>query len=240
MPGPGSTILIPIPTPTPTEVGADLTQTVVATSAPPMATLDAAPSFAVQAYSVQEGDTLSSIAIEFDSSLRQICELNPLPGGIDCGACVWESPNCCCSQAIVLSNGQQVNVPAPTPTPTFTPTFTGSETPTLTPTHRAPQPVYPSDGAMVAGTVRLTWLTSGVLAEAERYLVMLRDDTTGTVLNADTRQLSLDVPVDYLPSDGQPHTFVWTVTVVRLGEDGLFYPVGPAMPERRFTWTGWE
>ena len=90
----------------------------MATSAPPKVTLDAAPSFAINAYVVEEGDTLSSIAIIHDSSLRQICELNPLPSGIDCGACTWESPNCCCMRPVVLSAGQQINVPAPTPTPT--------------------------------------------------------------------------------------------------------------------------
>ncbi len=237
LPGPGATILIPRPTATATPIGADMTQTAVATSAPPRATLSVAASFAVQPYSVGEGDTLSSIAIAFDSSLRQICELNPLPNGIDCGACQWESPNCCCTRSIVLSNGQQINVPAPTPTPTFTPTFTGSETPTATPTHRAPSPVYPLDGASVRGIVRLTWLSAGVLADDEYYLVSVRDETTGGVFNQSTRQLSLDVPPEHLPSDGQTHTLTWNVTVVRLGADGLYYPQGEAVPMQRFEWT---
>ena len=238
LPGPGATILIPRPTPTATPVGADMTQTAVATSAPPRATLSVAASFAVQPYSVGEGDTLSSIAIAFDSSLRQICELNPLPNGIDCGACQWESPNCCCTRPIVLSNGQSINVPAPTPTPTFTPTFTGSETPTPTPTHRAPSPVYPLDGSMVVGAVRLTWLSTGVLAEDEYYLVSVRDETSGAVFSQSTRQLSLDIPGDVLPTDGQTHTLVWNVTVVRLGADGLFYPLSEAVTDQHFGWSG--
>ncbi len=238
LPGPGSTILIPRPTPTATPIGADMTQTAVATSAPPRATLSVAASFAMQSYSVGEGDTLSSIAIAFDSSLRQICELNPLPNGIDCGACQWESPNCCCTRPIVLSNGQLINVPAPTPTPTFTPTFTGSETPTATPTHRAPSPVYPLDGSMVVGAVRLTWLSTGVLAADKSYLVSVRDEASGVVYSQSTRQLSLDIPGGVLPTDGQTHTLVWDVTVVRLGPDGLFYPTSEAVPEQRFGWTG--
>jgi hypothetical protein len=236
----GATILVPRPTPTATPFGADLTQTAVATAAPPNVTLVAGPSFSVQTYVIQAGDTLSSIAIKADSSLRQICELNPLPDGIDCGGCTWDTANCCCPNPPVLSQGQQINVPAPPPTPTYTPTLTGSETPTYTPTYRAPQPVYPPAESTVKGPVRLTWLTVGVLAEREYYLVVLRDDTTGVTFSASTRQLSLDIPLDYLPADGQAHTFAWQVVIVQLGEDGLFYPIGSALPEQRFIWQGWE
>ncbi|MGQ9850567.1 MAG: LysM peptidoglycan-binding domain-containing protein [Aggregatilineaceae bacterium] len=240
LPGPGTTILVPRPTATPTEIGADLTQTAIATSAPPNLALAATPSFAVKPYIVQAGDTLSSIAIIHDSSLRQICELNPLPGGIDCRACTWESPNCCCTRPVVLSEGQQINVPAPTPTPTFTPTFTGSETPTPTPTHRAPQPISPANGVQISGPVRLSWLSVGLLQADETYLVTVRDETTGAAYAGSTRQLSLDLPVAYLPQDGQQHVFVWQVSVVRLGQDGLYYPVGALVPEQRFTWLGWQ
>jgi hypothetical protein len=88
--------------------------------------------------------------------------------------------------------------------------------------------------------VRLSWLSAGVLAPGESYLVTVRDETTGTVFSSETRQQSLDVPYDYLPRDGQPHTFVWQVAVVRMGDDGLLYPVSAAVPEVRFTWQGWE
>lgn len=235
----GARILIPLPTFTPTPIGADLTQTAVATAAPPLATLDTGPSYSILPYVVQDGDTLSSIAILHDSSLRQICELNPLPDGIDCGACTWESVNCCCTRSVLVSVGKTLNVPGPTPTPTPSPTFTGSETPTATPTHRAPQPVYPPAEATVKGAVRLTWLTTGPLAGDEHYLVTLRDDTTGATYSAITRQLSLDVPAEYLPQDGQAHSFVWQVSLVRAGEDGLFYPVGGIVLEQRFAWDGW-
>jgi len=239
LPGPGTVILIPRPTATATPEGLDLTQTAVATAAPPMVTLAVQSSFSVQSYAVQQDDTLSSIALRFDSTLRQLCELNPAPGGIDCGHCRWESPHCCCPGGVSLSVGQQVNVPAPTPTPTFTSTFTGSETPTYTPTFRAPQEVFPAHMATVSGPVRLSWVSVGPLAADQFYLVTLRDETGGAVFNAETRQLSVAVPRDYLPADG-PRSFVWQVSVVRQGADGLLYPVGPAMPERQFTWRGWE
>jgi hypothetical protein len=244
LPGPGSVILVPRPTFTPTPAGLDLTQTAIATSLPPMVTLNAPASYSVQGYTVQEGDTLMSIALSHDTSMRQICELNQGTGAnnVDCRGCTWESANCCCPSNVapVLSVGQQLNVPAPTPTPTLTPTFTGSETPTMTPTHLAPEQVYPTAGASVAGPVRFAWLTVGILAEDEYYLVMVHDDTTGASYNDRTRQLSFDLPQAYLPVDGQAHAFTWQVSVVRLGSDGLLYPVGANTLARQFTWSGWQ
>jgi hypothetical protein len=103
-----------------------------------------------------------------------------------------------------------------------------------------PQAVYPPNGTSIAGPVRLTWMSMGTLADDEYYLVTVRDDTTGAVFGHETRQLSLDIPQEYLPSDGQARTFVWQVSVVQMGQDGLFYPTGPAMPEQNFIWRGWE
>ncbi len=236
----GETILVPRPTATATPPGLDMTQTVVATSAPPMVTMAAGPSYSLQPYVVQDGDTLASIAIMADSSMRQICEINPLPNGINCSGCTFEQPNCCCPNPPVLSIGQTINIPAPPPTPTYTPTFTGSEPPTATPTHPAPRVVFPPDGATVAGQVRLAWLTSGVLAADEYYMVLVIDETTGQQFSTTTRQLSYDIPLDYLPDNGQALTFAWQVTVGWIGEDGLFYPSGAATPQQRFTWLGWS
>ena len=205
-----------------------------------MVTISVQQSFAIDIYTVEEGDTLSSIAIITDSSLRQLCELNQGPDGLDCRGCTFESPYCCCPNPPVLSTGQEIRVPAPTPTPTYTPTASGSETPTPTPTHPAPQPIAPAQGTTVAGPVRFTWLSAGPLGDDEYYLVTVRDDMTGAVFSDSTRQLSLDLPQDYLPVNGEARTFTWQVSVARLGEDGLFYPTGPAAGERQFTWRGWE
>lgn len=241
LPGPGTTILVPRPTLTPTEMGADMTQTAVATSAPPMVTREAPSIYATTSYTVQEGDTLMSVAIGNDTTMRTVCDLNQKPdanpNGIDCRACTWETSNCCCAPAPVLSVGQALFVPAATPTPTVTATLTGSETPTPTPTHRAPEAVFPPDGATVSGQVRLSWLSTGPLATDERYRVTLRDEASSAVFQTDTRQLSVDIPAEYLPLDGQPHTFVWQVAVIRIGEGGVAYPLSTAMPERTFTWT---
>lgn len=78
-----------------------------------------------------------------------------------------------------------------------------------------------------------------MLADDAHYLVTVRNDTTGAVRNVITRQLSLDVPAEVLPNDGQAHTLVWQVSVVVLGADGLFYPVSGVVPAQSFTWTGY-
>lgn len=240
LPGPGTRILVPRPTATATPPGYDVTLTAVATSAPPMITLQVAgPSFSIQKYQVRQDDTLSSIAIAVDSTLRQLCELNTGPGGIDCRGCQWQSAHCCCPIPPVLSVGQEINIPAPTPTPTFTPTFTGSETATPTPTHRPPQLIYPPAGGTVAGPVRLSWLTVGPLAASEFYLVSVRDQATGQTFSATTRQLSYDLPAVALPEEGAPREFAWQVSVVRQEGDGPLFPAGAALPEQVFTWSGW-
>lgn len=241
LPGPGTTILVPRPTLTPTEVGADLTQTAVATSAPPMVTHEAPRLFATTTYVVTEGDTLQSVAFGNDTTMRTVCELNQIPdanpNGIDCRTCRWESANCCCSPAPVLSVGQTLFVPAATPTPTMTATLTGSETPTPTPTHRAPTVVFPPDGARVSGPVRLSWLSAGPLGERETYRVTVLNEAGELIFERDTRQLSVELPRDVLPDDGQSRTYAWQVSVLEIGEDGLAYPLGAAMPEQTFTWS---
>ncbi|NDJ76191.1 MAG: LysM peptidoglycan-binding domain-containing protein [Chloroflexi bacterium] len=238
---PGAELQIPRPTATPTQVGADLTQTAVATSAPPMllATMSG-PQFAVETYEIQAGDTLLGLSFEFDTSMRLLCEINPLPEGLDCSGCVLEGDNFYCPRPPTLSIGQQINVPAPPPPPTVTPTLTGNETSTPTPTHRPPEPVYPPHNSSVAGPVRLTWVTVGLLDEGEYYLVSLQDQTTGTSFDTITRQLSVDLPDAYLPADGQAHVFVWQVAVVRVAGDGLLHPISPVTASQTFTWRGWE
>jgi len=235
----GATIKVPLPTPTATEIGLDLTQTAVATNAPPQMLIEVSGPVSVQQYVVVAGDTLLSVADKNNSSMRQICELNPPPEGLNCSSCQWTGPNCCCSPAPLVVVGQRLNVPAPSPTPTASPTFTGSETPTLTPTYRAPEPVLPRAGDTVRGQVRLAWISVGALQEGEQYYVRVTDRTLGTSVELVTRQLSLDVPAVMLPNDGQAHTFSWDVQVVRLVDGAHYLPISQVVSGREFVWEGW-
>ncbi|RIK36451.1 MAG: hypothetical protein DCC55_27265 [Chloroflexi bacterium] len=77
-------------------------------------------------YIVQPGDTLSSIARRFGTTVAVLVQLNGI-----------QNPN-------LIRVGQQLLVPATTTTPTATPTVTPTETITVTPTVTVTPPVTPT------------------------------------------------------------------------------------------------
>ena len=230
LPGPGAVVMVPRPTGTaiPPEL----------LSGPPTIT----PFFtdvylAIGSYEVVEEDTITSVALKNNASVRQICEFNPLPDGLDCRGCDFsESDVGFCPNPPLLSVGQVLNVPGPTPTPSPTSPPTGDETATPTPTHRAPELVYPSGGVTVTGRVRLQWVSVGLLQPDEYYVVTLVDQTTGAPYIEATRNTFVTVPPEYVPTDGQTHNVTWSVSVERQLPDGLYSPVGGRSFEAQFMW----
>jgi hypothetical protein len=169
--------------------------------------------------------------------VRQVCEFNPLPDGLDCRGCDFSQSDVgSCPNPPVLSVGQVLNVPAPTATPSPTSPPTGDETVTPTPTHRAPELVYPSGGVTMRGRVRLQWVSVGLLGPDEFYVVTLTDQSTGTLFNEATRDTFLQVPPEYVPTDGTTHGITWSVSVEQRLPDGLFSPVGGRSIEAQFMW----
>jgi murein DD-endopeptidase MepM/ murein hydrolase activator NlpD len=77
-------------------------------------------------YIVRPGDTLSSIARQFGTTVAVLIELNAI-----------QNPN-------LIRVGQQLLVPVPTTTPTATPTVTATATITVTPTVTVTPPVTPA------------------------------------------------------------------------------------------------
>ena len=141
LPGAGTVVLVPRPTasPLPPEL----------VNAPPTAVPfnNQAAIFQPGEICVEEGDTLTSLALKANTSLRRVCELNPLPDGLDCRGCDFsESDVGSCPNPPVLSLGQCFVIPGATFTPTATQPPTGDETATPTPTHRAPAVVFPQNG----------------------------------------------------------------------------------------------
>jgi len=94
------------PTPTPT-VTTTLTPTTTPTPQTPTPTSTPEPSPTSLAYTVQAGDTCSSIAFSFGVSIQSIVLLNNLPAACE-----------------TLSEGQALLIPQPTPTPTSLPSAT--------------------------------------------------------------------------------------------------------------------
>lgn len=233
LPGPGNVVLVPRPT---------AIVVVIDPNAPPTATYDPrigdpGQYIAVGQYCVIEEDTLTSIALKNDTTLRRICEMNPLPNGLDCSGCDFSQSDVgFCPRPPVISIGQCLNVPGSTPTPTATASPSGDETPTATPTHRAPSLVSPQDGASITGNVLLQWVSVGRLQGNEYYVVEVLDETTGKVFNDATRSTSVMLPPDFFPAASQPHSVVWRVSIQFLNDQGLFIPVGGRTPDYRFTW----
>jgi hypothetical protein len=230
LPGAGAVVLVPRPTGTPLPPD-------VAEGPPPPTSPFTGVYVAVGTYEVIEDDTITSVALKANTNVRQICELNPLPDGLDCRGCDFsESDVGFCPNPPVLSVGQVLKVPAATPTPSSTPPPTGDETATPTPTHRAPELVYPSGGITVSGPVRLQWVSVGLLQADEFYVVSLLDQTTGAPFNQATRGTYLDLPLEYVPTDGQVHSITWSVSVEKRQPDGLFSPIGGRSIDAQFMW----
>jgi hypothetical protein len=98
------------------------------------------------------------------------------------------------------------------------------------------RPRQPQAGLTVSGALRLQWASVGLLQAGEFYVVNLRDDTAGTLFINATRNTYMDVPLEYIPQDGQPHQTVWSVSVQIQNEDGIFVPVGGTTTEYHFLW----
>ncbi len=236
LPGEGSVILIPRPSATP--VPADFTPL----PAPPARFEGIAPTSpatglnytaAINEHVVVAGQTVVDIVVQHNTTLEIVSILNPeiTFAGCDFGVASG-GPNC----NPFLSVGQTVRVPAPTPTPTLSPTFSGAETATPTPTWMPPRVISPpQDSILPATTFRLQWLSVGVLAPGEMYLVQLSDES-GVVHNAVTLETSLMLPEALVPTDGVAREMSWTVSVARANAEGVYEIVGGYPRPRRFRW----
>lgn len=232
----GQDLIIPRPTGTPTPEGFDITQTAIATALPSGL---ASWATAVYDYCPISDDTLTSIALKNGTTQRKICELNPLPDGLDCSGCDFsESSVGFCPIPPVISEFNCLLVPGPTHTPTFTPTFTGLETATPTPTYAAPQAIQPADGTTKHGQVRLTWLSAGQLQANEQYMVTIIDEVSADVLFDVTTHPDYLIPEEWIPEAGQSRTITWKVEVVVANGEGLYVPVSGTAHNHRFTWQG--
>lgn len=234
LPPPGTTIIIPRQTATATPENTLTAAALISTEAAqsPVVTLPAnAP---VTEYIVQPNDTIVGIAQDNNLTLGQIVVLNPQ---LDVFSCNFEIPSGGPNCNIPLQVGQVLSLPAPTPTPTLSPTPSGSETATPTPTYSAPMLVSPAEGVVAPpGVFRLEWLSVGILAANEFYLLEVKDVTNEAVFRKVTRDTALILPESLIPNDGQTHTLHWTVSVVTPNEQGVYRTIGGQPEIRTFQW----
>lgn len=211
----GQVLQIPYPTPTPapppTEIPNEATQTALACEKVP--------------YTVQENDTISSIALNYNVPVDAIKFYNGL-----------STDNVFLGTTILIPLCERAATPGPTPTAT------------LPPPYQAPPLLLPTDGAaftLANDVVTLQWASIGTLRENERYQVTIEDVTAGqgrrlTEYVSDTKFI---VPTSFRPNDNLAHVIRWWVTTVRQnGVDEQGQPVydsaGAVSDKRVFTWVG--
>jgi hypothetical protein len=237
IPPPGTELLIPQPTWTLIPEGVELTQTAGAQMGGSIVgdNLFVSPNTVFDCYKVQEGDTMGEIAANYSASFELLSAKNQ---NLNWSGCDFTNPTGGPNCNPFITIGQCVTVPMPTAVPSFTPTASGSETPTPTPTRSAATLIYPPEGAIVGGgTFRMDWVSAGLLGPDQVYLVEVQDLTAGTsAAPFVTRENSLDLPGNLVPSDGETHQFQWRVTVVKKNAEGTYALTDGQGPWRPFQW----
>ncbi len=209
----GQQLAIPQPTPTPTSL--------------PSATLGPAEQTEAACekvdYSVQENDTLSTIASAYGIPMAAIQDYNGLVGDrVQIG------------QTLTIPLCRRFATPGPSPTPTPPPPYP------------APNLLLPADGAPFGqgeDNIVLQWASVGTLRENEAYQVTIIDITQADGLKTieyitDTKY---NVSLDLKPAGSTPHIFRWTVGVSRqVGTDSdgnpIWEPAGNTSSARVYSW----
>jgi len=176
-------------------------------------------------YTVQANDTLSSIADTYNVSMATIREYNGMVND-------------------TVLEGQNLQIPLCLREPTAGPT----PTPTELPPYAAPNLLLPADGATFNvgnDIITLQWAVVGELNPDEAYAVTITDLTSEnkTTITEFVTETSFIVPNSFIPEDGAPHIFRWSVYIARQignnqGEDETtnWEPAGNLSESRVFGW----
>ncbi|HET89568.1 MAG TPA: LysM domain-containing protein, partial [Chloroflexi bacterium] len=174
---------------------------------------------------VGSGETLLSIAAEYDVSVALIRTANDLPQDDD-----------------TIRVNQSLIIPLGTPMPSPTPTTNPNATPIPSAPYPASPLLSPPDGATIMMNTHpllLQWASVSVLKNDEWYMVTL-DQPPGGVISATilTRATAWRVPLDLLAMDSPTREFHWQVQVAqetldRWGET-IYRKVGAPSQVRTF------
>jgi len=211
----GTVLKIPYPTPTPAPPPTDV----------PNAATQTAQACEKISYTVQENDTLSSIALNYNVPQDAIKFYNGL-----------STDNVFLGQPIIIPLCERFATPGPT------------STATLPPPYQAPNLLLPADGAaftLANDVVTLQWASIGTLRDNEAYQITIEDVTSGQGLRitdyvTDTKYI---VPTSFRPNDNLAHVIRWWVATVRqngVDEQGqaVWETAGANSDKRVFTWVG--
>ena len=211
----GQVLKIPYPTPT-------IPPAATTTSLPVDATKQACETVPI---TVQEGDTLSSIAANYAVSMEAIMEFNG-----------FTTTNVFVGNPLLIPLCMRAATPGPTPTATIPPPYP------------APNLLLPADGAaftLANDVVTLQWASVGTLRDGEAYKIIVEDVTADqtrrlTDYVTDTKYI---VPTSFRPKDNVAHILRWWITPVRqAGTDDQGQPIwvnsGTTSEKRDFSWVG--
>ncbi len=184
----------------------------------------APPTEDVTVHVVQEGETLGSIAEEYDVSVSLLRAANDL------------SP-----EDETIRAGQSLMVPVSTPTPDPTRSAALSATPTPVPPYPPPPLLYPPDETVLIGgdaPVLLQWASVSLLHDDEWYELSVALSPGGVISDTvRTRTTAWRVPLDLLEgATASAPRFEWQVRVVRRIAEGLYEQAGTPSEVRSFTW----
>ena len=174
---------------------------------------------------VQENDTLSSIALNYNVSMQAIKDYNGL-----------STDNVFVGQTLTIPLCARAATAGPSPTATIPPPYP------------APNLLLPADGAaftLANDVVTLQWASLGVLRDGEAYQIIVEDVTGSqgdriTDYVTDTKYI---VPTSFRPKDNVAHVLRWWVVPVRqtgTDEQGqpIYTPSGAVSEKRVFSWVG--
>lgn len=211
----GQELLIPYPTPTATSFP-------TATLSGIEATRDACDKVS---YVVGEGDTLSSISLNYNVPEEAIKAYNGMVSNT-----VYES------LTLIIPLCERNATPGPSPTPTPPEPYP------------APNLLLPADGAVFSlsnNQVTLQWSSVGLINANEAYQITVTDITEGTGRKlvdfvTDTKFI---IPSAFRANDDLPHIYRWTISTVRQVDvdqngDPIYETAGSASEARVFSWAG--
>jgi LysM repeat protein len=177
------------------------------------------------AYEVSEGDTLNTIALNYNVPEDAIKSYNGMVSNT-----VYEG------LTLIIPLCERAATPGP------------SLTPTPPPPYPAPNLLLPPDGAVFSlndNQVTLQWSSVGLINANEAYQVSVMDLTEGKGRKlvqyvTDTKFI---VPGSFRATEDSPHIYRWTISTVRqvdVDENGnsIWETAGSESEARVFTWTG--
>jgi len=190
-------------------------------------------------YIVQQGDTVTSIAILFGATIDEILQANNLSeGDILRPGDVLLVPVSNVPSDVIDSPAQAAN------TETASTGAGGLDAQEGEQIYIEPRPIGPPDGATLSREepVLIRWVSVDILAPNEWYVLLLNPTggATQNVFPAWTKATSHRLNTELAPAPGASATYAWQVSVIRVksGADGRreLEPVSPPSAVRTFTW----